>query len=182
MWQDIQLGNLFQPSHNTHSLRQCMYDWVDLDVIYIDPDHFFPGRLPPPPSDSSSSPSPVSDPEDFSRTRPKKKSLKNTSIRSRHHHVPTNSKPKGIFAPIPTVPQGFVPYQLTSDSNLFTSSRNKALTMEEGSGIAPPYVCIVFCTPKFCSINYTVLSLFLCIQSNRSLFTSRCGKETICSA
>ncbi|CAG7835441.1 unnamed protein product [Allacma fusca] len=95
-----------------------------------------PGRLLPPPSDSSSSPSPVSDPEDFSRTRPKKKSLKNTSIRSRHHHVP--AKPKGIFAPIPTVPQGFVPYQLTSDSNLFTGSRNKPLTMEEGSEASSP--------------------------------------------
>ena len=99
----------------------------------------FPGRLLPPPSDSSSSPSPVSDPEDFSRTRSKKKSLKNTSVRSRHHHQnvpPPSSKPKGIFAPIPTVPQGFVPYQLTSDSNLFTGSRSSkaALTMEEGSG------------------------------------------------
>jgi hypothetical protein len=92
----------------------------------------FAGRLPPPPSDSSSSASPVSDPEDFSRPRHKKKSLKGTSSRSRHH-VPAKSK--AIFTPIPTVPKGFVPYQLSGDSGVFSGSRNKSLTMDEGSGM-----------------------------------------------
>ncbi|CAL8073134.1 unnamed protein product [Orchesella dallaii] len=94
------------------------------------------GRLPPPPSDSSSSASPVSDPEDFSRNRPKKKGLKNTSVRSRH---PAPAKPnKAIFTPIPTVPKGFVPYQLSADSGVFSGSRNKSLTMEEGSEASSP--------------------------------------------
>ncbi|XP_035709893.1 rho GTPase-activating protein 190 isoform X2 [Folsomia candida] len=97
-----------------------------------------PGRLPPPPSDSSSSASPVSDPEDFSRPKHKKKSLKGTNSRSRHH---PSAKPKAIFAPIPTVPKGFVPYQLSGDSGVFSglsgSRTNKSLTMDEGSASSP---------------------------------------------
>lgn len=87
-----------------------------------------------PPSDSSSSASPVSDPEDFSRPRHKKKSSKGTNSRSRHH---APAKPKAIFTPIPTVPKGFVPYQLSGDSGIFSGlsgSRNKSLTMDDGSG------------------------------------------------
>lgn len=103
---------------------------------------FGAGRLPPPPSDSSSA-SPVSDPEDFSRPRHKKKSLKGSNSRSRHHPqtaAPPGPavKPKAIFAQIPTVPKGFVPYQLSGDSGVFSGlsgSRNKSLTMDEGSGL-----------------------------------------------
>lgn len=78
----------------------------------------------------------MSDPEDFSRPKHKKKSLKGTNSRSRHH---PSAKPKAIFAPIPTVPKGFVPYQLSGDSGVFSglsgSRTNKSLTMDEGSGL-----------------------------------------------
>lgn len=100
------------------------------------------GRLPPPPSDSSSSASPGSDPEDFSRpSRHKKKGTKNTSVRSRHGNTGTGGGKqlnKAIFTPIPTVPKGFVPYQLSADSGVFSGSRNKSLTMEEGSEASSP--------------------------------------------
>lgn len=103
------------------------------------------GRLPPPPSDSSSSASPVSDPEDLRPSRHKKKAVKNTSVRSRQ--VPNagtggssgkQGGNKAIFTPIPTVPKGFVPYQLSADSGIFSGSRNKSLTMEEGSEASSP--------------------------------------------
>jgi len=88
-----------------------------------------------PQSDSSSSASPVSDPEDLTKPRHKKKSLKSTSIRSRHHPGGTTNKPKAIYTPIPTVPKGFVPSQHSGDSGIFSGSRNRSLNLEEISGV-----------------------------------------------